>query len=66
LLSFAKGIFDLLAVGNIAIDFEHGVVEQLHPAVDDDFPPVFADMIHLTTGWYREAGRTAATVKEET
>ena len=48
LLTFAKGIFDLLAVGNIAIDFEHSVVQQLHPAVDDDFPPVFAYMMQFT------------------
>jgi hypothetical protein len=44
LLSLVKGKFDLLAVGNIAIDLKHGVAQQLHPAVDGNLPPVFADM----------------------
>ena len=45
LLSFAKIGFDLLALCNVAIDFNHrAVTEQLQPAFNNDFVAVLADM----------------------
>ena len=44
LFGFAQRCFDLLVLGNVAIDFEYGVAEQLHTAVNDDFAPVLTDM----------------------
>ena len=37
--------FDLLVLGNVAIDLKHrAVAEQLHPAVYNDFAAILAEM----------------------
>ena len=45
LVAFLKLGFNLFALGNVAIDFKHGVVaEQLHPTVYEDLAAILADV----------------------
>ena len=48
LLTFEQRHFDLSSFSNIAIGFEYdAVIEQLHTALDNDFPATFADVTQL-------------------
>jgi hypothetical protein len=45
---FSQRSFEPLAFGDVSIDFEHAVAEQLHSAVDEDFPSVTGDVMQFT------------------
>src|ERR1700758_1174707 len=49
LFSFAKGAFDLLAFGDVAINLKHRAVsKQLHPAVHTDFVTILTYVTQFT------------------